>query len=299
MINETYMKNILILKSVISESDKELEEHLNSLDTKLSFRTITYDDLVIKIDQGKINIYDLNFNTIIADVIYFRLWERNFEIATTVANFAKQEGIPFHDSYVGSIRNGLKLLQMSLFAINGINVPKTIFISNKYIKKNYEYLSRELGSQFVIKSTDGRKGKDNYLVKNKKELNLIKLKTTDKYIMQEFIPNSFDFRYLVLGEKVGIAYKRIRSNKNDYRNNVAKGARIEYVDKNEYLYSDIAIKAAKLMSCEVCGVDIVISDSDKKPYVFEANNGPGVYSTDDISDWSRVDALHSFFKSMF
>lgn len=290
------MKNILILKSVISEFDKELEEHLNSRDANLSFRTVTYDNLIIKIDKGKIYIYDLNFKKIITDTVYFRLWERNFEIAATVANYAKQEGIPFYDSHVGNIRNGLKLIQMSLFAINDINVPKTIFISNSYIKKNYEYLSRELGSQFIIKSTDGRKGKDNYLIRNEKELSLIKLKKTEKYIMQEFIPNSFDFRYLVLGDKVGIAYKRIRTDENDYRNNVAKGARIEYIEKNQYLYSDIAIKAAQLMSCEVCGVDIVVSDLDKKTYIFEANTAPGIYSTDDVSDWSRVDALHSFFK---
>src|SRR5690606_7158125 len=95
-----------------------------------------------------------------------------------------------------------------------------------------------------------------------------------EFIAQRFIPNSFDYRIVVAGDKVLIGYKRIRQQGGErHVNNVARGARPELVGEEE-LPSEVAklaIAAAQSIGRELSGVDVLCSDETGSYVVLEAN----------------------------
>ena len=66
------------------------------------------------------------------------------------------------------------------------------------------------------------------------------------YLLQEYIPNDFDYRVLVLGGKARVIEKKTRT-KDTFRNNVALGATEEFLNISD-APKDILLLAEKLSS---------------------------------------------------
>jgi len=98
------------------------------------------------------------------------------------------------------------------------------------------------------------------------------------FLFQRFIPNDFDFRFLVLGGKVGTISKRTRQNKDDHRNNAYVGATEEEVapDAVSQAMKDDAIAAAEVFHRQVAGVDIIVDKNTGQHYILEVNASPGI-----------------------
>ena len=91
-------------------------------------------------------------------------------------------------------------------------------------------------------------------------------------MIQEFIPNSGDYRVLVLGKKVLGVMKRSSQNKNEFRNNYSVGGKVEVADLPQAV-KDMAVRAAEICGLTVAGVDVM----EKTPgdyVVLEVNKGP-------------------------
>lgn len=91
--------------------------------------------------------------------------------------------------------------------------------------------------------------------------------------IQRFIPHGgVDIRVFVLGDRVLAAMYRYAP-EGIWKTNIARGGRPVKIDKLDPYIEDIAIKASKILECDIAGVDIVSSSNGI--YVLEINSQPG------------------------
>lgn len=92
------------------------------------------------------------------------------------------------------------------------------------------------------------------------------------YLIQEFIETGgTDIRAIVAGDRVIASMKR-KASKEEFRANIHAGGKgVPFVP--DYDTEQIAIKAAKAVGADLCGVDIL---EGRKPMVIEVNLSPGM-----------------------
>lgn len=174
-------------------------------------------------------------------------------------------------------RNKMKVHQ--LLAAANIKTPKTIFtvFKNNYNNVFYQDIINILGSnEFVLKWIYGSQGKNVHLVKNEKRFNHLLARYKGRILCQEYIKDSFgkDIRaYVINGKFIGAAIRQ--SNGTDFRSNLACGGEALNIDCDEKVIN-LALKAAKAVDLDICGVDILIGKDDY--YICEVNALPGFKS---------------------
>ena len=93
------------------------------------------------------------------------------------------------------------------------------------------------------------------------------------FLIQEFVEtDGSDIRVIVIGNKVVACMKR-KSSGEDKRSNLHAGGSAEAIYPDDTI-KRIAVKTAKVLGAEICGVDIL--ESIKGPLVIEANLNPGL-----------------------
>lgn len=232
--------------------------------------------------------------------IYPRKVGKHRGLAHILAHFSKNLGIRFIDKYHEHTKDSsdaAKIIQMFRLAVAGISIPKTYF-AGAYSKKHLEKAAIFLKFPVVIKECNTSQGAGVFLAKNIDELEKIiteRLSKSNKreIFLQEFIPNDFEYRILVTGDKVAVAEKKIRSEKEEFRNNVHLGAKEEFVDISQVSdrIKEEALSAAKIVDIQVAGVDIV-ETKDGSPVIFEVNSCPAFTLDDKIS--SEVSQLAEY-----
>lgn len=260
-----------------------------------------FDNIIININKSDIKILIGGVDILEYDLVYFRSWKSYQPIATAIAYYLQKHKVNFIDKAVVAPKHGNKILQMIALALNDLPVPKTMIISD--IKRDKLQVDSNLINfieyPFVLKSASARRGNQNYLVKNSEEFNqLIHTRIDDSvFLIQEMIPNDFDYRLLVLGDKVRIAEIRRRIDDSSHLNNISKGATEEFIEPNSIVsLCDIAVKATNLFGRQVAGVDIIVSKSDSNPYILEVNPSPGF--TYDKSLSNELSELHNYLKTL-
>lgn len=223
--------------------------------------------------------------------IYARKVGKNRGLAHIMAQLARKMGIFFADSfhnYTKDSSDTAKIVQMFRLASAGISIPKTYF-AGAYTKKHLRSASLFLKFPIVVKECNTSQGAGVFLAKNFSELKKVlneRLLQDDKKetFLQEFIPNDFEYRILITGDKIGVAEKKIRSRKDEFRNNVHLGAKEEFIDISavpKKIRAE-AILAAKTVSIEIAGVDIV-EQKNGNPIIFEVNSCPAFTLNSKIS----------------
>ncbi len=113
------------------------------------------------------------------------------------------------------------------------------------------------------------------------------------FIIQEFVDTGCtDLRAFVVGDRVVASMLR-RGAKDEVRSNIHSGGVGEAVEVDEHT-KHIAIKAAKSIGAEICGVDIL--QGFKGPVVIEANISPGLQG---ITGSTKVDVANIIAKYLF
>ncbi|MEK7598117.1 MAG: hypothetical protein AAB487_00065 [Patescibacteria group bacterium] len=211
--------------------------------------------------------------------IFPRKVGRHSGLAFILASYARRKNILFLDKFRESTNDITKLVQMFLFSVNKIPIPKTYY-SPVYLPKHIKRAIEFLHFPIIIKQCNTSKGAGVSLVQNKKMLTgqLVKTMKADpkkEIILQEFIPNDFEYRIFVTGHKVAVAEKKIRASKDEFRNNVHLGAREEFLDIKKVKKNILrtALRAAKVTNVQIAGVDIT-EDAQGNPVVFEVNSCP-------------------------
>jgi ribosomal protein S6--L-glutamate ligase len=181
-------------------------------------------------------------------------------------------------SVAGSLaisRSRDKLRSLQILSKHDVDMPKTIFASNKSDAKDVIALSG--GAPLVLKILEGTQGVGVVLAETQ---NAAKSVLDAFYgmdvnlLVQEFIEEAggADIRAIVVdGEVVG-AMKR-QGAEGDFRSNLHQGgsASLYKLSRKE---KSTAVAAAKAMGLGVCGVDMI--PSKRGPLVMEVNSSPGL-----------------------
>ena len=159
----------------------------------------------------------------------------------------------------------------------GLPTPRTALVTDPDM---IEDVHKQVGGKFpvVAKTLTGSKGQGVFIIDSKPSLNSVidaiqKIDEEEEIILQEYIDMKSDMRIIVLDGKVVGVMNRGKV-KNDFRSNFSMGAKIKKVSISNEI-EDLALKAAKVIGCYYCGVDIAISAKTKKPYIIEVNSSPG------------------------
>ena len=168
-----------------------------------------------------------------------------------------------------------KLRSLQVLSKYDVDMPKTVFASNKSSAKDVIALSG--GAPLVLKILEGTQGVGVVLVDSEKAAKSV----LDAFygmdvnlLVQEFIEEAggADIRALVVGGEVVGAMKR-QGAEGDFRSNLHQGgsATAHKLTRKE---KSTALAAAKAMGLGVCGVDMI--PSSRGPLVMEVNSSPGL-----------------------
>ena len=181
---------------------------------------------------------------------------------------------PLNES-VGIGRSRDKLRSMQLLARDGIGLPVTTFAHDP--KQTEEVLDLAGGAPVVIKLLEGTQGIGVVLADTKRSAKSVVEAFRGagvNILVQEFIKEAggTDIRAIFIGGKVVAAMKRTGA-AGDFRSNLHPGGTAEVIklSPEERL---TAIRSAKAMGLNVCGVDMLRANHG--PVVMEVNSSPGL-----------------------
>jgi len=179
-----------------------------------------------------------------------------------------------------------KFMTTLILQENGVNVPKTYYAATAVAARRI--LDSVVGYPIILKAQSGTHGKGVLMAENVKTARGI-LDVLDSFkqpfIIQEFVKteNTSDIRAIVCGRKVIASYLRV-ANEGEFRSNIHAGGKRHH-HKLTKEQERLAIKSAKTLGCDICGVDILNS---KDPSVIEINLSPSLHSVQEVTGINAV-----------
>jgi len=238
-------------------------------------RVIDYLKCSIEIMKGELRINYLGKELPIPDAIIPRIGaSRTFYGTAMIRHFEMMDVFTVTGSLAVS-RSRDKLRSLQILSKHEVDMPKTVFASNKSSAKDVIALSG--GAPLVLKILEGTQGVGVVLVDSEKAAKSV----LDAFygmdvnlLVQEFIEEAggADIRALIVGGEVVGAMKR-QGAEGDFRSNLHQGgsATSHKLTRKE---KSTALAAAKAMGLGVCGVDMI--PSSRGPLVMEVNSSPGL-----------------------
>ena len=181
---------------------------------------------------------------------------------------------PLNES-VAIDRSRDKLRSMQLLAREGLGLPVTTFAHDP--KQTEEVLKLAGDAPMVIKLLEGTQGIGVVLADtNRSAKSVIEAFRGAKVniLVQEFIKEAggTDIRALVVGGKVIAAMQR-KGAEGEFRSNLHRGGSAQAIKISPEERST-AVRAAKTMGLNVCGVDMLRANHG--PVIMEVNSSPGI-----------------------
>jgi len=209
------------------------------------------------------------------DVVIPRIGASVTFYGTAVLRQFEMMGVyPLNES-VAITRSRDKLRSAQLLARKGIGMPVTGFAHNP---DDIQDLLKEVGgAPLVIKLLEGTQGIGVVLAETQKAAESVIqafMGLKANIMVQEFIKEAggADLRCLVVGEKIVAAMKR-QGPEGEFRSNLHRGGSASLIRLTPEERST-AVRAARIMGLNVCGVDILRSNHG--PVVMEVNSSPGL-----------------------
>lgn len=173
------------------------------------------------------------------------------------------------------VRSRDKLRSLQVLARAGLGLPKTVFTN--YSKNVKEIINQAGGAPVIIKLLEGTQGIGVILAETRKAAESVIEAFNNlqaRVIVQEFIKEAAgaDIRAFVVDGRVVGAMKR-QAKEGEFRSNLHRGGTasvIKLTDEEE----TAALKAAKAMSLDIAGVDLL--QSSRGPLILEVNSSPGL-----------------------
>lgn len=211
------------------------------------------------------------------DAVIPRIGSSMTKYGSAIVRQFEMQGVYTISSSIAIVRSRDKLRSMQLLARAGVGIPKTVVARGA---ADIDSLIEQLGgTPIIIKLARGTHGNGVVLADTKKAaksvLQAFYVMDQDgtNILLQEFVKESAgeDIRAFVVGGKVVASMKR-QSLDDDFRSNLHQGGAGEAVKLTEE-ERKTAIKAARTMGLNLCGVDMM--RSARGPLVLEVNSSPG------------------------
>jgi ribosomal protein S6--L-glutamate ligase len=205
-------------------------------------------------------------------------------LTTYGAAIARQfeiQGVYTVNRSIAIVRSRDKLRTLQLLSKSGVGIPKTVFSKSTAAVDD---LIEQIGVPMIIKVARGSQGSGVVLAETRKAArSVIQAFYVEgvSILLQEFIEEAggADIRAFIVGNQVVASYKR-QSLDDDFRSNIHKGGTgtvIKLTDEE----NRIALKAAKAVGLQVCGVDLI--RSNRGPLVLEVNSSPGLEGIEKVT----------------
>jgi len=274
------MKIAILSKGPGNYSTKRLKEE--AIKRGHEVRIINYTQCEARIEQ---NNPVVTYNGEILkgfDAIIPRIASSYTRYGSAIVRQFEMQGVFTTASSIAIVRSRDKLRATQLLARASIGIPKTIFSRGRLTPEEIDHLVEELGGPpIVIKLARGTHGRGVVLAETRKAARsvlqgfYIMDQEGTNILLQEYIEESAgtDIRAYVVGGKVIASMKRESVNlEEEFRSNIhqgGEGTAIKLTDDERR----VAVKAAKAMGLNICGVDMV--RSSRGPLVLEVNSSPG------------------------
>ncbi|MCF3594359.1 30S ribosomal protein S6--L-glutamate ligase [Rhodobacteraceae bacterium LMO-12] len=250
----------------LKEAAEERGHRLDIINTLRCYMNIASRRPEVYYNGEKLEGYDAVIPRIGASVTFYGM--------AVLRQFEMQGVYPLNESVaIGRSRD--KLRSMQLLARDGIGLPVTTFAHDP--KQTEEVLELAGGAPVVIKLLEGTQGIGVVLADTKRSAKSVVEAFRGagiNILLQEFIKEAggTDIRAIVVGKRVVAAMKRTGA-AGDFRSNLHRGGSAELIKLSPEERST-ALRAAKSMGLNVCGVDMLRSNHG--PVVMEVNSSPGL-----------------------
>jgi len=239
-------------------------------------------DLIIEIIDNKLVVTEYMTGQPLEsfDFVRFELWLKAPQQALAAATYLSRHTIPFSGREALNTLCTTKVGELVRMSDNDLALPRTYMSSHHVILEKFKK-NPPIAYPFIAKAADSFGGKMNYLVHTYAELKAALQENKDQFfVLQEFIPNEFDYRVLVMDNEIQFVLKRSRLKSSDsHLNNTSAGAEGEFVpiDTLTDAQKADALKAAALtLRSDFAGVDLLVNSETGEHVVLEVNEAPAI-----------------------
>jgi glutathione synthase/RimK-type ligase-like ATP-grasp enzyme len=266
------MKKVLI---IVNSADKYASIVRTLSDANTDVSVCSYKELCFTIDGDQSSIIRYSDKADIKEfskILVLSTSPNHLQnyIFSALACYCRKYDIPMLDDSFSNTDG--KLYALWRFWENNIPVAKTFFGPMDFMTEKIT----ELGEKGILKSVQGTKGKDNYLINSPDVLRKTINNNPEKsFILQNFIPNNGDWRIILANYNPELAIYRSSHGK-DYRNNTSVGgdAKLIPLERVDPKILDLSINASKALSIKIAGADIMRNDKTGAYTVLEVNRTP-------------------------
>ncbi len=286
------MKRILILRDKIPFSGREaifedfLRKHFKN---KAEIKTERLTRVMIEMRPTKIKISFGEKDVRDYDLIWIRKPTTKFvNLAAALGLCFDFLGVKYFDTSFGKRAvGGNKLLLLLNLAKNGLPIPQSFFLFREELPGYRQKIINQLGFPLVAKLMGVHWGKGVFVLRNEEEFNqFVKSRKKGQLVFQRFHPHQGDYRILVLGYQVW-AWEKMWRESDLAPQSVGGMHPVGDLKKKEFYpvskippkMAKLAIKAARAVSLEVAGVDI-LKDSHTGKYIMTEVNRTPAFATD-------------------
>ena len=263
------MKIAILSKGGANYSTKRLKEVAEARGHEV--RIINYAKCYISIEKGASVIRYKGETLEKFDAVIPRIAQSYTKYGTAVLRQFESQGSYTTASSLAIVRSRDKLRAYQILARNGVGVPKTVFARETASFEDVVELAG--GAPLIIKVARGTHGNGVVLAETQKAAKAVMQAFYVEgvnFLVQEFVKESAgeDIRVLVVGSRVVASVKR-QSLDDDFRSNTHQGGvgtAVKLTDEEK----KTAIKAARAMGLNICGVDMM--RSSRGPLVLEVNS---------------------------
>ena len=263
----------------------DLKALLEANAVDLEVDTATYDELLFTMSNEMTTIKLANRESTVADydIVYMRRISENSSEAMAVGKYCLAQAIPAIDEETVNRPGSMtKLTQYMQFAQAAVSIPKTLYSSSQSVLCD-ALKAGELSFPLILKSANGSRGEDNYLVKSLSDAEDLFAKHPNvKFLAQQYITNTADYRIWVCGDQIGPILHRSRQS--GHKNNTSQGGEATLLEDKGVIPQRVlqeSIRASQLLQRNVAGADVIFENDDLRGsfYFLEINRAPQIEGT--------------------
>jgi len=223
------------------------------------------------------------------DAIIPRIMPNLTSYATAILRQFEMLGVYTTAKSIAIVRSRDKFRSIQLLAKSNIDIPNTIFSRES---AEVDDLISQIGVPMIIKLAKGTQGRGVVIAETRKAAKSVIQAfhvLGASILLQEYIEESegSDIRAFVVGNQVVASMKR-QSLTDDFRSNLHQGGAGMIVSLTDE-QKKIAIRAARAMGLQICGVDML--NSGRGPLVIEVNANPGIEGIEDVTGRDVADKI--------
>lgn len=215
------------------------------------------------------------------DVIIPRIMPSLTSYAAAVLRQFEMLGVYTTARSIAIVRARDKFRAIQLLAKSNIDIPRTVVSRDS---SKIDKLVEDAGLPLIVKLAASTQGKGVVLAETKKAAKSVLQAfyvLDSSVLIQEYIGESegTDIRAFVVGNRVVASMQR-QSLTDDFRSNMHQGGEGTPIKLTQE-QRKIALRAAKAMGLQICGVDMLISE--RGPLVLEVNATPGIEGIEQVT----------------